>query len=316
MQVIAKKVQSLKDNSKIHQQLKSIIENFQPIFEFNSLINEAFSHLNKQRPDILQAHCIYLKLETARNTCLLEINKSLSDSSNQNSGNIIYNYFKNIIALYAKIETKLLHITQNIFEKIVEDPAMIVNCLRIIEREEKLDNYAQVQFEKFQFTTPNRPKKLKERFCQFIDSNIHSTLQEIMNSDAKLQAKAKAMLDLMYKNLRIAKYVMRDCFPPSYQILSHIYEIYHEKISSFFSREAIGAKEEDVVVILLTNIDYLSNKYLRNDDLKMKGIELKPLLSEQLVTKLSNRYTFSMPLSSSSFFYNFWRNTRFLKDAW
>ncbi|MES1904353.1 MAG: Exocyst complex component 3 [Paramarteilia canceri] len=169
---MSKQLKGLRETNKVHQQLKSIIQNFEYIFNMNDLIKKGFLYLNNERPNLLGAHDIYMKLNGARDTLLLEVHKQSSDQNSQ-PNSIISNYFAPTNDLFNGIESKIHTVIKTLTNIVKDDPKIIVSCFRIIEREEKLDEYAAGLQKRFNFMPPHRPRNMRIKAFEKIEACLH-----------------------------------------------------------------------------------------------------------------------------------------------
>jgi len=234
LQVASRNVQSLQETNKIHQQLKSITDNYDYIFNIQRYLTESHECLNRKRPDLLHAHYNLYKLENARDTCLLVIHKQ-SNNPNEPLDPTFLEFFKPTKKLYQDIKQKILNIYSKITEFVKTDPSLVVNCARIIEREEKLDSYAETQRIQFKFNPPDRPKKLKTQVLATMESILNGKINLLQNPriETNFQTICDNLIENMQNDIMAANFVLKYCLPRDYDIVNWYLNKYHTKISSF-----------------------------------------------------------------------------------
>ncbi|KAF1744592.1 hypothetical protein MXB_3130 [Myxobolus squamalis] len=212
-----------------------------------------------------------------------------------------------IFKLSQKLFDKIIYVLKNFITFSHDDPSSLVTSIRIIEREEKIDEYWKKNHNSNESQTSYMPPGRPKKWASYIDNTICDTIYEEItkiksniNFDDKLALTEylEKICNYVIKNIiSIQTYSVR-CFPPSYQILARVSTNYHKVIKEIIEKEIndLGAnpKEIDVVSILLFEKQYLGEKLFGNKKLDPCVIyaiqNSEPLLSAIVIEKWERNY--------------------------
>lgn len=164
--------------------------------------------------------------------------------------------FNDVESLSDVLEKQLRLILGRTLNTVRKEPTVIVTALRIIEREEKTDQFAlqvnlscRIYFLIFKlfniifqqhrqsgFLPPGRPKKWREKAMQVLEQSVAQRIEgthvdEREDNKLWLVRYLELTRQLILEDLRVVKTLCVPCFPPHYDILNTYVNMYHTCLS-------------------------------------------------------------------------------------
>jgi exocyst complex component 3 len=144
-----------------HKQLKSAKENVKNILNVDDLAIQANAFIEQNK--LLNAHKCLLDMEKCRNDILEELGVPNEKTNNVSDVKLVMDFFKKSKDIQTQIHNSIFMTLKRMLEVSKTFPEQLVTALRIIEREDILDEYWKKKKEETGFAPPDRPKKwLKE----------------------------------------------------------------------------------------------------------------------------------------------------------
>lgn len=144
----------------------------------------------------------------------------------------VLSYFSGLQELNESLARQLWDIVGSSLRLVREDPVVFVTAVRIIEREEKIDDTLLLEAT---FLPPGRPKGWRQKFYQVLQDTITGARFHVPRMDAEGPGLAKHLAALqkdIVSELRVVKDLMVQCVPAHYNILSVCTATYHQALSS------------------------------------------------------------------------------------
>lgn len=275
------------------------------IIDMNSKIEKTKTMLSNMQ--LLEVHKNLRELENIRDR-ILSKNSDRADGNISKSveTNLLNKNFDPINKLSIELNEKIIYIISNLFTFCVNEPTHLVTALRIIEREEKIDDFWRENTKNYGAQTycpPDRPKQ----WAKFVNQAIHqSALDKISKTRSGIDFSDKFALTNFFENIKkifiddlnnLQQYGVR-CFPPSYQILTRVTQMFHEVIREVVNEclRSIGdtPSEIDIVALLLFEKEYLGDQMFGNkkfDKSILTAIRnCEPLIPAEIVQNLEFKY--------------------------
>lgn len=127
----------LKKENTRYCQLASAMENLKHIFTAPEIVRKTEELISEGK--LLQAHKHLSDLEQSRDDLMFELYKQPQQSPTDN--NTLEKYFRDVINLSEQLGKQLWVIIQRTLMSVRREPTLIVTALRIIEREERTDEF-------------------------------------------------------------------------------------------------------------------------------------------------------------------------------
>uniref|UniRef100_A0A1I7SVH6 Exocyst complex component Sec6 n=1 Tax=Bursaphelenchus xylophilus TaxID=6326 RepID=A0A1I7SVH6_BURXY len=289
----------LAEANMIHSQYAAAMDNLKHIFNINETIEITHSHIMDGR--LLYAHKNIMELENARDDLMNEVHKVQSDKREYNI-NLLKNYFAEVDKLVVELEKQIFYICSRALEAVRGEnagPQQLVSALRIIEREQRIDDYYKKQqtANPSSFLPPGRPRQWRKKLFTVLSKTVKdriegNQLEERINNKQWLVRYLEVCRRIVIDDLQVVKSALLPCFPPHYMIYDRYIHFYHEALSNRLRQIASDELEKNELVQLLNWIkSYGSNEMLGNPKL---GIEINELLKEKPL----------LPRSTSDFLYD------------
>lgn len=140
-------------------------------------------------------------------------------------------YFGGLQELNESLAKQLWGIVASSLQLVREDPVLFVTAVRIIEREEKIDDMLLLDAT---FLPPGRPKGWRQKFYHVLQETITGTHFHTPRVDAEgpgLSRHLEALQRDIVSELRVVKDLMVQCVPAHYNILSLCAATYHQALA-------------------------------------------------------------------------------------
>lgn len=244
-------------------------------------------------------------------------------------------YFEKVEIVSQQMERKIRLILNRTLATVRKEPTVIVTALRIIEREEKADQFALQQQKNTGFLPPGRPKQWRKMAMDVLNDAVTeriegSKLEERADNKMWLVRDLEITRQFILEDLRVVKSLCVPCFPPHYDIMDEYVRMYHTMLSKYVSRLAfqlIHSRDynfhvfqlEEIIQSGLEGNEYVSllswvmNTYpgvelMSHPDLKVDLSIISPLIRPELLAELEQKYlkvtarsTFRLVLIHSSY---------------
>ncbi|XP_066493368.1 exocyst complex component 3-like protein isoform X2 [Tiliqua scincoides] len=224
-------LQLLQNVAMEHAQLGSVVQALPRLFSVHKLLSKAIDLLQQQH--LLEAHVRLTDLESLRDDILSQLHHhNLLSSSHLAS---VEAYFRGLPELNEALAKHLWHTVARSTRLVSENPALFVSAMRIIEREEGLDNALLLRSQALGFLPPGRPKAWRQKFFQVIQDTIVAAHFRVTPSMVQGQHFPGHLVSLQHNiltELCIVKDLMVQCCPPHYDILSVFSAAYHRALAN------------------------------------------------------------------------------------
>lgn len=132
-------LEQVREENAKHSQYLTAMENLKHIFTVQSSVTKTIQWIEEDK--LLHAHQCLSDLENSRDDLLYELHKL--PKPNDYDKLTLKRYFEKVETVSTSLERKIRLILQRTLNTVRKEPTVIVTALRIIEREEKADAYAE-----------------------------------------------------------------------------------------------------------------------------------------------------------------------------
>ncbi|KAK6031884.1 hypothetical protein OSTOST_01951, partial [Ostertagia ostertagi] len=163
---LREKMRELRDANARHGQYAAAMENLKHIFNITRTIQDTKAALDQGK--LLVAHKNIMDLELARDELLFEVHKSDSPSKDYEK-NLLVTFFIKVDELVADLSSNMWFIIGRALEMVKgsetgSGPQELVSCIRIVEREERIDSYyLDKKARGSPFMPPGRPRQWRKK---------------------------------------------------------------------------------------------------------------------------------------------------------
>ncbi|KAB7502632.1 Exocyst complex component 3 [Armadillidium nasatum] len=228
-----KVLQTCREEYLRHSQYAAAMDNLKHIFTVPDSIEKTKQYIADGK--LLNAHQCIMDLENSRDDLLFELHKL--PHQNPNESRLLKEYFADMQTLSEDLGKQLWIILQRTLNTVRKEPTQIVTALRIIEREERADQYALSRQKASNFLPPGRPKQWRKKafevFEKVVSQRIEGNQFEDRESNKNWLIRHLEVIRLMLlEDFKVIKSQCVPCFPPSYGILNTYIDMYHRNLSA------------------------------------------------------------------------------------
>ncbi|NWU12799.1 EX3L1 protein, partial [Cephalopterus ornatus] len=278
-----------------HVQLASVVQVLPQIFSVHEVFSHTLQLLHGQR--LLEAHAELMMVEHLRDDILSQLHlRGLSGAQTT-----VLSYFSGLQQLNETLAKQLWHIVGSSLRLVREDPVLFVTAVRIIEREEKIDDTLLLEAT---FLPPGRPKGWRQKFYHVLQDTITGARFHAAHVDAEGPGLARHLAALqkdIVSELRVVKDLMVQCVPAHYNILGVCTTTYHQALTSHLQeilREDLDKQGLFLLLEWALHV-YHSPEMMGHPDLlpEVDVSALGPLMSPELVDQTERRYVVKVKAS-------------------
>uniref|UniRef100_A0A8C0G8Z2 Exocyst complex component 3 like 1 n=1 Tax=Chelonoidis abingdonii TaxID=106734 RepID=A0A8C0G8Z2_CHEAB len=231
---------------------------------------------------LLEAHAGLMALERLQENITSQLHGSSSLPSDQALG-VVESFFAGLQELSDALAQQLWRIVGGGMRLVREDPALFVSAVRIIEREESVDDALLLAW--------------RQRFYQVMQETIAAAHFKAAHVDMKGPGLGRHLATLqsdILMELRVVKDLMVQCCPPHYDILSICTRMYHQGLSDYLQDILSRDLDKQEIFTLLSWVlhVYQSPEMMGHPDLlpEVDVSILGPLVSPEVVEQMERKY--------------------------
>nr|XP_005314570.1 exocyst complex component 3-like protein [Chrysemys picta bellii] len=277
-----------------HAQLAAVVRALPQLSSVHELLAQSLRLLHGQQ--LLEAHAGLMALERLRDDISSQLHGGGSLPSDQALG-VVESFFGGLQELSDALAQQLWCVVGGGVRLVQEDPALFVSAVRIIEREESVDDALLLGPHAHRFPVPGRPKAWRQRFYQVIQETIAAAHFKATHVDVKGPGLGRHLATLqsdILAELRVVKDLMVQCCPPHYDILSICTRMYHRGLSDHLQDILSGDLDKQEIFMLLSWVlhVYQSPEMMGHPDLlpEVDVSTLAPLVSPEVVEQMERKY--------------------------
>ncbi|XP_055387524.1 exocyst complex component 3 [Condylostylus longicornis] len=282
-----------------HSQYATTMENLKNIFNVETSVEKTLQLIEEDK--LLNAHQCLAELENSRDDLLYELHKQPKQYAKACDKITLKRHFEKVETVSKRLEKKIRLILFRTLNTVRKEPTIIVTALRIIEREEKSDQFALQQQKVTGFLPPGRPKKWREMamgvLSVAVEDRIEGSKLEDKTEKLWLVRDLEITRKIVLEDLRVVKSLCVPCFPPDYDIFNEHVKMYHNSLANYLDRTINTGLEGNEYVSLLswvmnvyTGQELMSHPDLQVDISKIAG----PLLKPEQLQELEKEYLGNM----------------------
>ncbi|CAM5150131.1 unnamed protein product [Eretmochelys imbricata] len=277
-----------------HAQMAAVVRALPQLSSVHELLAQSLHLLQGQQ--LLEAHAGLMALERLRDDISSQLHCSSSLPNDQALG-VVESFFGGLQELSDALAQQLWRVVGGSVRLVQEDPALFVSAVRIIEREESVDDALLLGPRAHRFPAPGRPKAWRQRFYQVMQETIAAAHFKAAHGDVKgpgLGRHLAALQSDILAELRVVKDLMVQCCPPHYDILSICTRMYHQGLSDHLQDILSRDLDKQEIFMLLSWVlhVYHSPEMMGHPDLlpEVDVSTLEPLVSPEVVEQMERKY--------------------------
>ncbi|KGL84011.1 Exocyst complex component 3-like, partial [Tinamus guttatus] len=278
-----------------HVQLTSVVKVLPQLFSVHEVFSHTLQLLHEQH--LLEAHAELMMLEHLRDDILFQLHlRGLSSAQAT-----VLSYFSGLQELNESLAKQLWGIVGHSLQLVREDPVLFVSAVRIIEREEKIDDALLLDAT---FLPPGRPKGWRQKFYHILQETItgsHFLTACVDTTGPGLSRHLAALQREVVAELHVVKDLMVQCVPAHYNILSICTATYHQALTSHLQDILQEDLDKQALFLLL---EWVLHVYQSPEMMSHPGLlpevdvsALGPLVSPDLVDQTERKYVVKVKAS-------------------
>uniref|UniRef100_A0A8B9IT25 Exocyst complex component 3 like 1 n=1 Tax=Amazona collaria TaxID=241587 RepID=A0A8B9IT25_9PSIT len=278
-----------------HVQLASVVQVLPQLFSVQEVFSHTLQLLHGQQ--LLEAHAELMMMEHLRDDILSQLHLHGFSSAQAT----VLSYFSGLQELNDTLAKQLWDIVGSSLHLVHEDPVLFVSAVRIIEREEKIDDTLLLEAT---FLPPGRPKGWRQKFYHVLQETITGSRFQAPRMDTEGSGLARHLAALqkgIVSELHVVKDLMVQCVPAHYNILSVCTATFHQALSSHLQDILREDLDKQALFLLLewTLRVYHSQEMMGHPDLlpEVDVSALGPLMSPELVDQTERKYVMKVKAS-------------------
>lgn len=291
------KLSEVKTKNLIHSQFVTAMDNLKNLFTVPESVEKTKQWINEGK--LLHAHQSLMDLENSRDDLLYELHKL--PNQKQADKILLKAYFEEVGKVSEELEKQLRLVLGRTLNTVRKEPTVIVTALRIIEREEKADEFAQARYSRSNFMPPGRPKQWKKIAMEVLEKSVSLRIEgtqaiERSNNKMWLVMHLELTRKFILEDLRVVKTLCGPCFPPHYNIVNVFVSMYHNCLSSHLEEIIQNGLEGNEYVSILSWIvnTYAGPELMQHPELNIGIASVGPLLDSNLINELQHQYLSNM----------------------
>lgn len=295
---IGNQLNDVKNKNIAHSQYVTAMENLKHLFTVPESVEKTKQWINEGK--LLHAHQSLMDLENSRDDLLFELHKL----SNQKHADKITlkAYFEDVEGVSQELEKQLRLVLSRTLNTVRKEPTVIVTALRIIEREEKADEFAQARYSRSNFMPPGRPKKWKKMAMEVLRKSVEQRIEgtQVDNRESNkmwLVMHLELSRQLILEDLRVVKTLCGPCFPPHYNIIKEYVSMYHNCLSKHLEeiiQNGLEGPKEYVAMLSWIVNTYTGPELMQHPELNIGIASIGPLLESNVINQLQQQYLSNM----------------------
>ncbi|XP_069755532.1 exocyst complex component 3-like protein [Narcine bancroftii] len=276
-----------------HIQLATAVHNLHQVFSVPEVVAEARRLIEDRR--VLEAHTKLMEMECWRDNILYQLHHA--GKPDAEGEQVVLSYFSCVGELNEYIAKEVWDIVSCALTLVKQDPTLFVSAVRVIEREEKIDQVTADCQSQHRFLPPGRPKNLRQMFFKVIEQSAAAQFRA-RHTDTKgpgLSNHLAALQNNVLNDLKVVKHLMEQCCPPHYNIIQTYATLYHTCLSGHLQDIIswdLDKGEIYTVLHWIRHVYHSSPEMMDHPDLypDIDVASLGPLISQDALEQLQNKY--------------------------
>lgn len=291
---VSEELNEAKNLAKKYAQLGAAMENMSYLVRAPELFNSAYQLI--ENDNFLDGHKIVQDMEGIRDVLMTEVHRDKTTGDTET----LVEYFKDAEELNGIFVKKIKMLGYRLMSAVISEPSMVIDCVRVIDREERADVIWEKRAEKNGFMPPGRPKRWKkilfDATAKTIRDKVFGSGLDSDDDKNKIVRDNEAIRQHARNDLKIAKNICPIYFPPDYNIFDRIVEMYHNAIGEYVKSLVSTSLTEKAIAQLLIWInsyrteDFMGDPFLNIDFSRLNLDYPVTLLSSDQVQSFSDRY--------------------------
>ncbi|KAK2918268.1 exocyst complex component 3-like protein isoform X2 [Channa argus] len=304
-------LERLREVSVNHYQLLAAVSNLPRLYSVRSMVLETERLVESRR--LLEAHARLMELERWQDDILWQLHGAAGMSGSTLSTedqDLVAKYFSGVGQLVDALGKELWAVVSSALALARQNPIPFVSAVRIVEREEALD---QALLEERGGTgsnsrplPPGRPRCWRTCFFQVLEEAVSARFRSVSYLHTRgpgLAGHLSALHHGLMADLATVRHLLEHCVPPHYRLTGAYLRASHHCLHAHLTQVSSWDLESGEIFAVLNWVLHIYNSpdMMGHPELvtEMEKEELGPLISTEGLVQLQNKYVQSVRKSVS-----------------
>lgn len=248
-------------------ELRTTIEQLDQIFSVPDILEMLTHKMDDDRVNMLEVHHELSKLERCREQ-ILASTSTLPEAKAAEEA--ILDYFQPVSDFEKQFKQRMWFIARNPIDAVNSNPTLLVTILRIINREEQIDEKSP--------KSALRPKRWRKEYLDKVDSTIETRFDSELFKTSAVKFIA-AFNGFFFQDLLVARDILPQCFPADYDIYRFLLNSYHNRLRIMVENLKNDPEIQPHEIMTLLNWMPVYNKQMKDT----LGVDVETEFTQQLL---------------------------------
>lgn len=294
-------LETLREMSINHCQLLAAVSNLPRLYKVQSMVLETERLVESRR--LLEAHARLMELEHWQDEVLLQLRGprvALGTGLTSEDEDLVRNYFSGVGRLVDALAKELWAVVGSGLSLSRQNPTPFVSAVRIVEREEALDQFFLEERRSIGHSRPmppGRPRCWRERFFKVMEEAASARFRSISYLHTRgpgLASHLSALQHGIMGDLATVRHILEQCVPPHYHLTRAYLRSCHQFLQAHLGLVSGWELESGEIFAVLNWVlhIYSSSEMMGDPDLEpeLDVKDLGPLISQEGLEQLQNKY--------------------------
>ncbi|KAL0968258.1 hypothetical protein UPYG_G00264400 [Umbra pygmaea] len=306
-------LEMMRDVSVNHQQLLAAVSNLPRLYSVRNMVSETERLVESRR--LLEAHARLMELECWQDDILWQLHEAGARGTagitlSIQDEELVRDYFSGVGRLVEALGKELWAVVGSGLALAQQNPTPFVSAVRIVEREEALD---QAMLEdrgdaggNGRPLPPGRPRCWRQRFFHVLEDAVTARFRSVSFLHSRgpgLAGHLSALQHCIMGDLATVRHLLEHCVPPHYHLTRAYLSACHRCLQSHLGQVSGWELESGEIFAVLNWVlhIYNSSEMMGHPGLvdEMESEGLGPLISQESLEQLQNKYVHSVRKSVS-----------------
>ncbi|XP_039989564.1 exocyst complex component 3-like protein [Xiphias gladius] len=306
-----KSLERLREVSVNHYQLLAAVSNLPRLYAVRSMVLETERLVESRR--LLEAHAHLMDLERWQDDILWQLHRAAGTAGSALSTEdqeLVAKYFSGVGQLVDALGKELWAVVSSALALARQNPTPFVSAVRIVEREEALDQALLEERGGSRSNSrplpPGRPRCWRAFFFQALEEAVSARFRSVSYLHTRgpgLTGHLSALQHATMADLATVRHLLEHCVPPRYRLTGAYLRASHRCLQAHLAQVSSWDLESGEIFAMLNWVLHIYNSpdMMGHPELvtEMEKEELGPLISTEGLEQLQNKYVQSVRKSVS-----------------
>ncbi|NP_001092892.1 exocyst complex component 3-like protein [Danio rerio] len=295
-------LETLREISVSHCQLLAAVSNLPRLYKVRSMVLETERLVESRR--LLEAHARLMELERWQDEVLLQLQGPRGSSGtelNSEDEELVRNYFSGVGRLVDALAKELWAVVGSGLSLAHQNPTPFVSAVRIVEREEALDQFFLEERRSasgHNIPMPaGRPRNWRDRFFKVMEEAVSARFRSVSYLHTRgpgLASHLSALQHCIMGDLSTVRHCLEQCVPAHYHLTRAYLHFCHQFLQTHLGLVSGWELEGGEIFAVLNWVLHIYNSSeMMGEPALLAELEIEnlgPLISQEGLEQLQNKY--------------------------